>query len=177
MIYGFAVHFNYLFLAYCAILGLSFFGLVFYYYGLDKGAIKPLVKFSGGIIAAVIFLSFVAFMFAALWLSDVIPALVNGTVPKAVAENNFFTSPVHVMDLSFALPACVLAVVLLARKKPSGMILAPAMLSLAAFMMTALGAMVLGMKNAGIIHDVSQAFVFVGLGIIAAIILAFFSRE
>jgi hypothetical protein len=176
-IYGFAVHFNYLFLAYCVILGLSFFSLILFYNDRAKENAWFPAKHRPYEIAAMVFLSATAVMFAFLWLSDVVPALITGNTPKSVAENNFFTNPVHVLDLSFALPACIVSVILLGRKQQLGKTLAPVMLSLCAFMLCALGAMVMGMKAMGAANEITPAFMFAGIGITAAVILGLFCKE
>ena len=175
-IYAFGVHFNYLFLVYCAILGLSFFGLVFYFSGIKTDAENIPQKHSAASVAAMIFLGIIALIFSILWLSDVIPALINGTVPKAVAENNFFTNPVHVLDLTFAVPACVIAVILMLNKKPLGRVFAVVMLSLTAFMLPALAAMTLGMMMLGAGGGLEMVFVFTVFGAAAAVILWFYTK-
>ncbi len=176
-IYGFAVHFNYLFLAYCSILGLSFFSLLFYHFSIDYTTYRVPEKLSGISVVTMIFLSAVAMMFAFLWLSDVIPSLISGTLPDSVTENDFFTNPVHVLDLSFVLPACVISVIMLARKNIIGRILSQVLLSLSMFMFFALSAMVLGMKAGGVTQEISPAFIFFMTGAFAMVILILFSNE
>jgi hypothetical protein len=47
----------------------------------------------------------IALLFAALWLSEDVPALLNGTTPQSLVDQGMITNPVHVLDLAFFLPA------------------------------------------------------------------------
>ena len=67
-------------------------------------------------------------VFAVLWLSEIIPALVRGVPPASLAEGAFVTNPVHVLDLSLVLPLVIASGVSLARRQPFGYAVAPAML-------------------------------------------------
>jgi hypothetical protein len=68
----------------------------------------------------------VAILFALLWLSEDVPALLNGVRPQSVIDMNLPTNPVHVLDLGFFLPAVLLSAVWLLRQVPLAYTLAPA---------------------------------------------------
>lgn len=51
--------------------------------------------------------------FSLLWLSEIVPPMLDGTVPDVVREARLRTNPVHVLDLALFLPAAILAGVLL----------------------------------------------------------------
>jgi hypothetical protein len=74
------------------------------------------------------FLIVIAVAFAALWLSDILPALFGGTVPATVTDLGVPTNAVHVLDLAFFLPAVMAVGVLLLRQRPLGYLCAPALL-------------------------------------------------
>lgn len=127
VIYTFDVHFNALFLVYCATLGLAGYSLL----GLVVGAVKPPVtelagrgtaEFTGWLLVVV------AALFAALWLKDIVPAIVSGSTPDVLRASGLPTNPVQVIDLSVFLPAQAMVGVSLLRRHPLGFALAPALL-------------------------------------------------
>ena len=73
-IYGLAVHFNSLFLVYCAVLGLAFFALMGVAIRLERDD-QPRSQASAPAKTAGTFLLVIAMLFGALWLSDIVPAL------------------------------------------------------------------------------------------------------
>lgn len=63
------------------------------------------------------------------WLSEIIPALVAGRVPQGVRDSGQLTDAVAVLDLAFGAPACLIAAILLLRRKPLGFVLGPVVLT------------------------------------------------
>jgi hypothetical protein len=74
------------------------------------------------------FLIVAALLFAFLWLSEDLPALISGSTPQSVMDMGLPTNPVHVLDLGFFLPAAMVTGVLLLKRKPLGYTLAPALI-------------------------------------------------
>ena len=103
-IYPFSIHFGPLFLLWVAVLGTSIFALVGGAQSLDANAVANALDFRKERLAAG-FLMLTAVLFALLWLSDIVPALVDGSAPTAATDVNLPTNPVHVLDLAFFLPA------------------------------------------------------------------------
>ena len=128
VIYCYAVHFNFLFLVYCLILGLSIFSVLnFFIKNINEDfsewySKKAPTKTTG------IFLFIIASMFALLWLSDSLPAVLTNTVPENIIKDNLFTNPIHVLDFSFYLPLMFISSVMLIKKKTLGYLIAPMML-------------------------------------------------
>ena len=106
VVYAVGVHLNYLFLVYVAVLGLSAWCLIFHVSAVRRGwfptrqGVSP--NFSAWVLIAT------GFLFAALWLGELVPALLTGTVPASLAEAGLWVNPIHVIDLSMVLPAFVL---------------------------------------------------------------------
>ncbi len=133
LIYAFEVHFNAMFLAYCAVLGLSFYGLI----GLREFLAPDAVAKRYSLAAprrgaprrttAVTFLVVAAFA-AAGELKEIVTAIHAGQVPASVAESGQRTNPIHVLDLCFFLPVVVTAAILLLRRKAIGFTLAPVLM-------------------------------------------------
>src|SRR5262249_38107953 len=133
VLYTFAIHFNSLFLVYCATLGVSLFALA----SLAAAAVRSEAPANLGrrskLVAAI--LMALAAIFAALWLSEIIPALVSGVTPRSVAEVGMATNPVHVLDLSIVLPSMMAAGVALWRGRRLGALAAPPLLTFSALML------------------------------------------
>lgn len=106
VVYAVAVHLNYLFLVYVAVLGLSAWGVVFHVGGLRAGDVQHPRGRRRTVAAWVLIVTGV--MFAALWLSELVPALLTGTVPASLADAGLAVNPIHVIDLSMVLPGFVI---------------------------------------------------------------------
>ncbi len=126
-IYTFSIHFGPLFLVWVAILGTSIFALVGGALSLDANAVANALNFRKERVAAA-FLMLTAVLFAILWLSDIVPALVDGSAPAAATDVNLPTNPVHVLDLAFFLPAVAIVGGSLWQRRALGYAAAPAML-------------------------------------------------
>jgi hypothetical protein len=164
-IYAFAVHFNALFLVYCAAVGLSLFALA----GIAAMLWKedPARWYAGPVPTRSIgiFLTAVGVLFGAAWLAEILTALVHGTVPASVAEAGAATNPVHVIDLSVVLPLHVIAGVSLLRRRPLGFALAPIVLGFGVLMAASIAGLMVVMHHRG--FPTSRA-VFGGMCLVSA---------
>ncbi len=119
MIYAFSIHFGPLFLVWVAILGLSIFALIGVLVSADMEAIKR--RFiSQKLTGTAVFLVVVAVFFGFLWLSEIVPDLLSGSLSTSASDWQIPTNPVHVLDLSFFLPAVVMSGLLLWWRHPLG---------------------------------------------------------
>jgi hypothetical protein len=134
LIYGFAVHFNGLFLVYSAALGLSVFAFVGLTAKMLGEGTTPVGANPFAITVAAWFLVVVAVLFAALWLSAIVPANVAGAVPPVIVTAGLPTNPVYVIDLSLFLPGQLLVGISLLRRRPLGYALAPVLLAFGTIM-------------------------------------------
>lgn len=116
IIYAFAAHFNSLFLVYVAIVGLSFYTFLSSVLGLYTDPHRSDVVAVTKARVVSVYLLLVAVLFAFLWLSQDIPAILAGKAPQNVTENGLLTNPVHVLDLGFYLPAMIITAILLWRR-------------------------------------------------------------
>ncbi len=129
VIYAFAVHFNGLFLVYCAGLGLSVFSLATATAGLLRDGVRSWFGPTPRVRGPAAFLLAIGASFALLWLSEILPALVRGAAPASAVDAGLITNPVHVLDLSLLLPAHLAAGTLLLRERDLGYALAPLLLA------------------------------------------------
>ena len=140
--------YNYLFLLYVGLLALSFFALAttlmsFNTRSLSKtfGSEKPL-RFSAR------FLIFNVIMIALLWLSVIVPPLLNGSIyPESL--QHYTTLIVQGMDLGLLLPICLVSAILILNKRPLGYLLVPVYTVFLSLMMTALTAKLIAMGLQG----------------------------
>lgn len=121
--YAFGARFNVLFLAYCAILGVSTYALFL--------AVPPLLDVGRSIDPARLprrtligVLYGIAAVFTLLWGVEIAVALIAGQPPRSAVDAQAPTSIVHVLDLAFVLPLGAVAATLLLRRSPAGSALA-----------------------------------------------------
>jgi hypothetical protein len=137
--------YNVMFLTYVILMGASFYSFILIILSFDTNALqnsfKPStpVKFTGG------FLVFNSIVIGLMWLSIVIPPLLDGTIIPLQVEH-YTTLIVQGLDLGILLPAGLISGVLLIRKKPSGYLLAPVFFVFLSLLMTALSAKIIAMK-------------------------------
>ncbi len=139
--------YNVLFLVYAALLGTSFFAFLLTITGLDlpklAGAYTDSipVRFAGG------FLVVNGITIALLWLSVVVPPLLEGIYPPAV--EHYTTLIVQGMDLGLLLPLSIVSGVLLWQRRPVGLLVGPVYLVFLSLLMTALVAKIVGIGLVG----------------------------
>lgn len=176
VIYAFSLQFNRLFLLYCATLGVSFFTLIgvgvrLFRDEMRSSARRPPQRLAGTFLIAV------AVIFSALWLADIVPALVQGTAPKSIAEAGTATNPVYVMDLSIVLPLHFIGGVALVRGRPLGYLLGPVLLGFGALMALSIAGMMLVMRARGIEASLGVAAAMALVACASAAVLVQFLRR
>ena len=176
VIYAFGVHFNSLFLVYCAVFGTSLYAFLLCVVELNDLQVQHWFDERTPNRATGIFFIVIAALFYLLWLKDVVPAILGNSVPETVADNDLLVNPVHVLDIAVALPGMIVTAILLFKKHPLGFIFAPVYLVFTILLALALVAMIVAMKLKGIAEDLSIAAVFVVLAAISAVFLYKFFR-
>lgn len=163
-IYAFAIHFNALFLVYCATLGLAGYALVAIALDLARAPITVRgTRIGGG------FLVSLGVLFALLWLAEDVPAMLRGASSRQLAESGLLTNPVHVIDFAFVLPAHVIAGVLAWRR---GGLFGAVVLAFGALMATSIGGMMLVMQLTGAPSAPPVMVAMFGIGAASATVLA-----
>ncbi|WP_460492605.1 hypothetical protein [Dactylosporangium cerinum] len=113
------MQFGPLFLLWTAVLGLATFALIGGVATLNVAAVEG--RYAGRAMPLTAWLLIgVATLFAAIWLSEIIPDLAAGGSSRSATDWNVPTNPVHVLDLAFFLPAVAVSGVLLLRRHPLG---------------------------------------------------------
>jgi hypothetical protein len=147
VLYAFAVHFNSLFLVYTVALGLSFYAIVNIVVAFSREDVTSWFSSRPPVRTAGLFTTLIGAAFYALWLSELIPALVAQVTPKSVLDSGLITNPVQVLDVGIVLPAFMIGGIALFRRRPLGYWLAPMMLTFGVLMDLALIGMVLSMAS------------------------------
>lgn len=148
MYLGIAMY-NALFLVYVSLIGTSFFALALVLLSFDTYKLpsafndKTPVRFAGG------FLIFNSIAIALLWLSVVLPPLLDGSVyPGEV--NHYTTLTVQGLDLALFLPISFVSGLLLIKKNPFGYLIGTVTLVFLTLLMTALLAKIIAMALSGV---------------------------
>jgi hypothetical protein len=108
IVYAVAVHLNDLFLVYVAVLGLSAWCVIFSINALRAAGPQGRVHGRSRNAAAWVLIA-TGLMFAGLWLSELVPALVTDRVPSSLTEAGLVVNPIHVIDLSIVLPGFIVS--------------------------------------------------------------------
>lgn len=125
VIYTFSVPFGPLFLLWIAVLGMSIYSLIGGIATVDHKVVKSFYASKRAIQVVAWFLIITAIFFCFLWLSEDVPALISKTKPQSLVDMALPTNPVHILDLSFFLPATIATGILLIRGKSLAFTLAP----------------------------------------------------
>lgn len=139
--------FNELFLVYVSLAGMTFFALALTLLSIGTEKLssnfqeKTPVKFIGG------FLIFNATCIALLWLSIIVPPLLDGSIVPVSVEH-YTTLTVQAFDLALFLPLSFLSGLLLRKKSNFGFLMAPVYLVFLSLLMTALIAKICAMAMA-----------------------------
>lgn len=168
VIYALVVLFNPLFLVYVALLGCSLYALIWGLATTDFAGIKTRFTRKTPTRAVSIFFAAMATLFYFTWLSEVVPALLAGEVPRSVTANGTPTNAVHVLDMAWILPAIALTAFDLWRRKPLGYALAGVLLTFLTLLAAAIMSMMVYMNLYGQPVALGMAVVF---GVVSAISL------
>jgi hypothetical protein len=177
LMYAFSVHFGLMFPVYVAALGLSFYALFGCLFSLDRGALgasfPPAIKVK----PAAVYLMVSGVVFAGLWLSDIVHALVTGTLPAGLAETGLPVNFVHVEDLGFILPGMIITSVLLWKRKALGYIFAVPLMVFAAAMGIGIISMFATMSRRGLGGGGPMGIVMGALVAISVLITVIFLND
>jgi hypothetical protein len=171
---AFAFELNPLFPVYIAIFSLSLFALVSAARGLDPA---PLAAAGVPRRATIGTLVALAVLLCLLWLGQLVPFLLHGTIPEGVRLSGGGILFVYVLDLGVVVPTALLAAAWLRRRDPWGLVLAGCILVKMATMGLALLAMTFFSARAGIPVEPGLAAAWIAIAAAGLAMSAwFFSR-
>ncbi len=158
---AFVVRFNPMFLVYVALLGCSLYALIGGLATFNLAWVKASLTDRIPVKTVSTFLAVLALLFYALWLREVVPALMSGGIPPSVHQNGTPTNAVHVLDMAWMLPAFLITAIKFWRKQPFGFVLAGAALSFIVLLALAVLSIVVSFVHAGYPVAVPEVVVFV----------------
>lgn len=175
IIYCFDIHFNVLFILYCAILGLCTFSLFTLY---KATAFEKKTRIDHPWLNNTIGLYFIGIsgLFYFLWLSEIIPAQLHQVVPSSLDEAGLPTNPVHVLDLAIVLPFIFVTGIRLLMKKENGKLSVPATLTFFALMQSTIGTLNLLLSHNGINVKTAIAAFMYGMSVVSVLLLLIYFR-
>jgi len=174
MIYVFEVHFNVMFLPYCAVMGLSFYGLAGVREFLAPDEVAKTYSLGAPRRSIAVTFILLAATAAAGEVKEIVEALRKGQIPRGAAEAGQFTDPIHVLDLCFLLPALTIAAVMLLRRKQMGYVLAPVLSVVLIGISIEVPVMVVALFKKGLASDFAPAVSFGAAGVLVAALLGWY---
>lgn len=140
--------YNYLFLVYVVLTGLSFFACALTLLSFKPEALTERFSESTPVRIAGGFLIINGVAIGVMWLGIVVPPLLDGTMIPPQTEH-YTTLIVQGLDLAILLPLAVVSGAMFMRKRPLGYLLAPTYLVFLSILMTALIAKIIAMGLLG----------------------------
>jgi len=126
VIYTFSVPFGPLLPLWIVVFGLSLYALIGGIATADHKTIQRAYTSERAIRVVGWFLVVAGVLFTLLWLSEDVPAWLAGKMPQSLIDMGLPTNPVHILDLSFFLPAIWITAALLLKHRALAYTLAPA---------------------------------------------------
>ncbi len=162
--------YNALFLVYVLLAGTSFFAFVRTLRSFHLDSLALAFRPATPVKTAGRFLIFIALAIALLWLSIVVPPLLNGSIIPVQVEH-YTTLIVQGLDLAVLLPAAVVSGSLLVRRVPLGYLLGPVYFVFLSLLMTALTAKIIAMGMLG--YNIIPAVFIIPAFNLAALVCSF----
>ncbi|MCG8351935.1 MAG: hypothetical protein MI924_29565 [Chloroflexales bacterium] len=169
--FAFGAVYNNLFLLYVALFSLSLFAMMLGMMSLDVGQIGDMFAPDTPVRPLAGYFGLVGFLVGLMWLSEIVLALMTGTLPPTLVESQVHTLFIQVLDLAVVVPLSLLAAVLLWQRRPWGYTLASVLLVKAATLGLAVLAMIVFMAQAGLAVNWGVVALFLGITL-APIVLA-----
>ncbi len=140
--------YNYMFLVYSFLAGTSFFALALTLLGMDREKLPSNFKPAAPVRLCGAFLLFNTASIALLWLSIVVPPILDGSIYPLQLQH-YTTLIVQGLDLGLLLPLSFVTALLIIKKRPFGYLLAPVYLVFLTLLMSALIAKIIAMGTVG----------------------------
>jgi hypothetical protein len=122
--YLFAAAFNWFFLIYAALLGLSIFALIFGLLSLQVDTIAQRFWFRAPVKWVVSYMLLSAIGLSVVYLAQSIRFITTGQLPAIVTRTNHPTSIIFALDLTLLIPVMILGAIWLLQRQPWGYVLA-----------------------------------------------------
>jgi hypothetical protein len=174
---AFDVRFNSMFLVYVALLGFSLYALIGGLATTNLDAIRTRFTEKTPIKPVSVFLVVMAALFYLVWLSEDVPALLDGKTPQSVIESGTPTNAAHVLDMAWILPAFGITAFHLWRRHALAYTLAGSLMTFLVLLPLAILSMVVYMVRAGQPVVMPMVFIFLVLFAIGLGMLTWFLKS
>jgi len=119
LLFCFMVHFNSFFLLFAALLGLSFWALLTLLASFDLAAVQAAGSgVPGRTIAVYMMICLIVFGF--VWLQDIVPAMIQNTMPASFEGAGLAQNAIYVLDFAFTFPMLAVGAAWLWRRRAWG---------------------------------------------------------
>lgn len=172
MIYTFSIPFGPLFPLWVVVLGLSLFALIGGLVSTNRESVVEHFVHNRAAVVAGWTLLVLAGLFGLLWLSEDLPAQLDGVRPQSVIDMDLPTNPVHILDYVFFLPAAMWTGVGLLRRRAFAYPIAVAVLVF--LMLTCLPILTTPFVQLTL-HEPASWGVMIPIGIVAAVLVGVLS--
>lgn len=173
--YALMTAFNELYLVYTTLLWLTLAAFVGGLLRVDPGVLKAAMG-DHPVGAYIAYQVLLAVLVGFLWLSDVVPAILAGGTPTALAGTDLPVNVIHSLDLGIILPAFLLTAYWLHRGEPWGYVLAGVLLVKGTTITLAVLSMVGLMVADGQAVPLAQVVIFAALSLVGLALVARFLR-
>src|ERR1019366_8796872 len=112
-----------------------------------------------------------------LWLSEIIPAIIQNTIPKSIVETGLFTNAVQVIDLSVFLPGIFITGISLLKRISFGLILVPIILTFFVLMDISIGTLAVVMKMKGVESNLVLTVIMGVLALLSLVLLIWYFKS
>jgi hypothetical protein len=175
--YLFGAAFNWFFLLYVTLMGLSIFALIFGLIDLDVNGISKQVRARTPVGWIAAYMLFVAIGLSLIYIAQSLGFIFTGDVPAIVTNTGHPTNVVFALDLTLLVPFLVLGAIWLIRRKPWGFVLAGILTIKGPLYTIVLTAGSLWAANAGVPDVAGQVPLWVGLTVLGLIACGLFYRN
>jgi hypothetical protein len=174
-LYALSISLNEVFLGYVALFSLCTFASVMGFHDMSRQLKSPPKAVWVKVIAVWLFL-FVIGGYAA-WLSEVIPAMMQDTIPESIQRTHLPVSVVHVLDMAFMLPLMMIGAIKLWKGHASGLVMSAMMLVFV--LLTSIGVicMELWLGQVGLEMDMGKLISFPIMALISLVMTLFTYRK
>jgi len=176
-LYCFDIHFNKLFVLYCLCLCLSFYSLIYFFFTQRHENNKTYFENKSVVNFIGYYFLVISALFYFLWLSEIIPAIIQHTNPESIVETGLFTNGVQVIDLSVFLPGIAITGIFLLKRISVGFILAPVILTFFFLMDITIGVLTVIMIIKGVEGNLMVTAIMSLLALISLWLLIRFFRN
>ncbi|WP_410511073.1 hypothetical protein PaeBR_13220 [Paenibacillus sp. BR2-3] len=169
--YCFLAMYNSMFLVYVVLFSACFFAFILTMMSFDKRMLPVYFKESLPAKSIAVFLWFIAFAIAMLWLGKIVNPLTKGLIPAGL--EHYTTLTIQALDLAIVVPVAVVTGLLVIRRQSFGYLLAAVVIVKGVTMLTAISAMLGAMIYAGVkVSPVETAiFPIFNAGIIVCLVI------